>query len=56
MVHNNNGHAVTDVLPPNSDQSQVASAPAPVADSPDNIAAYGPNGHLNKRSSIGPSK
>lgn len=48
-IHDNNGHAVTDALPPQSDQSQVAPAPAPVQSQPDNISAYGPQGHLTKR-------
>lgn len=48
-IHQNNGHAVTDVLPPHSDQSQVAAAPVPVQSQPGNIAPYGPQGHLQKR-------
>lgn len=40
-IRNNNGHAVTDVLPPNSDQSQVAPADVTPQQAPPNTNANG---------------
>lgn len=40
-VNNKSGHGITDVLPPASDQSQVASAPAPFEHPPANVQAQG---------------
>lgn len=48
-VKNNNGHAVTDVLPPQSDQVQASPVQMPTGEQPGNISPYGPQGHLTKR-------